>query len=337
MAKNRVYVFPTILKGEKKKNSYIENLISALSDTGSEVINFRNVRKRGVADLFLHLDANKFVLNWPENLAARKYGGIQVLLYFVFLLAAKGLRKNLIFILHNKKAHNHTSFLSKLCLSYTARWSNSVLTHSKDGLAYYRSTYGKNNVYFFPHPVYPEARFVASDKNLYDFIIWGSIEPYKNVLGFLEYLVSDGRADKYKILVCGSCKNQTYASQIDVICRSYPNITFRNEFLSEQVLGQYIAESKAILFTYNESSVLSSGALVYSLGSRKVIIGPAVGSFKELSKEGLIATYTTFSQIFDLYKTFQPDVDKIEDYLTNNTWQAFARFVDSHKTGAEIQ
>lgn len=67
-----------------------------------------------------------------------------------------------------------------------------------------------------------------------------------------------------RILIVGRCPESKYAKEIDdAIAES--NITFDNRFFSDKELRNSISQSKVILFTCNTESVLSSGALIYSL------------------------------------------------------------------------
>lgn len=327
MSFNKVYVFPTILGGEIKKNPYIFNLLESLSNGKYEVTNFTKKGKKGVSDLFQHLDSDLFIINWPENLASRRFGFFQVILYLNFLFLLKFKNKKIIWIMHNKQAHNSSSFFSKVCVYATAKLSTIVVTHSLEGVDYYKAKYKKDNIYSFPHPIYPNLSFPSDIAIEYDFIIWGSIDSYKNILGFLEFIQLDKNSQNYKFLICGKCTDLIYAQKINKIVNNTTYITFINDFISDEDLACYIAKSKAIIYTYNESSVLSSGALIYSLCSKKVIIGPNFGNFKELSEVGIIATYQNFHEIYGIFKTFKPNLPQLKRYEESYSWENFVTYI----------
>ena len=49
--------------------------------------------------------------------------------------------------------------------------------------------------------------------------------------------------------------------------------------------------ARVILFPYSAQSILSSGALMTSLNSAAAIVGPDVGSFRDLAQEGMVETF----------------------------------------------
>lgn len=321
----KIYVYPNYEVGAQKKNPYIFHLVSSLSERYS-VTNHTSAVKKGVSDIVSHFDADTFIINWPENLASRRFGFVQVVIFISLLLRIKAAKKKIIWIMHNKEAHHSKSWLSNLCMSVAAKMSTYTITHSLDGIEHYKTTYKKDNIVYYPHPVYPDLHFPVNEV-VYDFIIWGSIDAYKNILVFLEFLQKNVEAAKYKFLICGSCKDKGYLDKILNAIDEMPNVTFINEFLSDSRLAAFISQSKAIIYTYNQSSVLSSGALIYSLSSKKMIIGPYFGNFKELADNGLIATYQTFTDIFEAYKSFVPSISHIDEYINTYTWANFSEFI----------
>jgi hypothetical protein len=70
-------------------------------------------------------------------------------------------------------------------------------------------------------------------------------------------------------------------------------------------------------------SVLSSGALIFSLPAKKLIIAPYVGSFKDLGDMGIVANYHSFNDIANLTNYFELDKTKIDEYLNTYTWDNF--------------
>ena len=92
-----------------------------------------------------------------------------------------------------------------------------------------------------------------------------------------------------------------------------------NEFLEEDILRRYISKSKVILFTYSLDSVLSSGALIYSLNFGKKIIGPNGGAFKDM--HSIVDCYDSFDNIADIIDIDKKvDISIVKEYINNNTW-----------------
>ena len=79
------------------------------------------------------------------------------------------------------------------------------------------------------------------------------------------------------------------------------------------------------MFTYKGKSVLSSAALMYSLGHGANIIGPNVGAFRDLKEFNLINTYESYD---DLLKKVQinenrVDLNKLNKFIEDNSWKNF--------------
>jgi hypothetical protein len=90
----------------------------------------------------------------------------------------------------------------------------------------------------------------------------------------------------------------------------------------------YISQSRAVLFTYLENSILSSGALMDTLRYAPLVIGPACGAFNDLKEEGLILTYNDYAHLKVLLAAelrFKPDVNKIQQFITENSWENFGK------------
>ena len=328
MYKTKIYVYPTIHDKGRKRNPYIANLIQGLEEVGYEVTNFKKLPKRGVIDILRHFNANTFIINWPENLYSLRLGFFQVIVYCLLLVAIRLSGKKIIWILHNKEAHSNKSYFSSFSMWITAKMSNSVVTHAFHGIKFFKEKYRKSNITAFPHPVYPDISFPKDVPIKYDFIIWGAIDPYKNILSFLKYVEDhNDELKQYTFLICGSCKNVSLANQINQLVERNRNIHFENKFFSDADLAIAIAQSRVILYTYKESSVLSSGSVIYSLSAKKLIIGPNFGNFQELASGGQIVVYETYEEIFKLFSSSIVNERKIDEYHNQYTWNSFAQYI----------
>ena len=83
----------------------------------------------------------------------------------------------------------------------------------------------------------------------------------------------------------------------------------------------FISNSRSILFTYSSDSILSSGALIYSLNFLKQIIGPNVGFFHELKE--IVRCYNNFEEISNIPINEGVDEFKIKSYINKNQWYSF--------------
>jgi hypothetical protein len=200
-------------------------------------------------------------------------------------------------------------------MAFMAKYSTKIITHSEEGVSFFNQYYPKykGKAYYIPHPIYTEQIF-TSDEIVWDYIIWGTITPRKKILEFVQYAIKEPFFQSKKIIICGKCNNTIYDNEIKKHITN--NFTYINKFLSDEELSIYIKKSKCILFTYNAESLLSSGALIYSLNYCKPIIGPNAGNFIDL--KNIVTCYKTFDEIPYLKINF--DYNHLLYYIQENTW-----------------
>jgi len=332
MQKN-IYIYPITSRGkDEAANPYIYNLTQSLS-LNYNIVNKMYPSSSGCLQLFkFFFKTNIFYFNWIENLPDRKFGKIQSLLFLIFVLLAKSFNKNIVWTMHNKTSHSKTNiFLKKLLIKTLLKHSNYVITHSKEGIQYGHELYKNSKIVFFPHPVLSsEIKPINKNGNIknYDIIIWGLMSPYKGILEFVKYLF-DHKIIKYRIIIIGKFVSNDYYQE--VMKYKTENIQIINNFISKTELFNYIDQSKITLFTYQNSSVLSSGALIDTLAQLTNIVGPNTGSFKDLCEENLVVTYNNFDELMKILeksKQNQLEIDKqkICKYLDNCTWEKYSSF-----------
>lgn len=315
-----IYIYPTYTPSrDKSGNLYIKLFHDAFKNHNDWKVKNR-CWKIGISSLFANLDADVFVIHWVDLIPFKRGGKIQFLLFLLGILVLKVLRKRIIWILHNKRSHRGPSRWVDMGMAYLAKMADRVIVHAKNGIDFFEMKYPscKGKCTYIPHPVYSSEICKAGVKR-WDYIIWGAVGERKYIAEFLEYIKSDYFFSDKKILICGKCSDKQYAERITKACSV--NVTFENEFLSDAELHERIIQSRCILFTYNTDSVLSSGALVYSLNFCVPIIGPRAGSFVDL--DGIVACYDTFEDIKHIHLT---DVsEQCLNYIKENIWEKFPK------------
>lgn len=314
----RIYIYPTYTPSrDKSGNLYIKHFHDAfISDANYSVIN--RFWYLGIASMLFNLDADIFVIQWIDLIPQKRFGKVQFRLFLLVVKIAKLLNKKIIWVLHNKHAHNGVSKMVDIGMTFMSQVSSAVLVHSKEGINFFNELYPyyKGKCKYIPHPVY-SSNIYKSDDIRFDYIVWGTISRRKNIAPFLHEVKENRKFTGKNILVCGKCNDKEYLNTIRNELAD--NITFINEFIDDERLTNYILQSKAILFTYSTNSLLSSGALIYSLNFCKPIIGPNAGSFADL--RGIVSTYNTFSDIPEI--EISDNRDLIESYIKDNLWKSF--------------
>lgn len=311
-------------------NPYINDFINYF---GKDLVfvNRNNPSNSGILDIIKYLFKIDFIfLNWIENIPERKAGILQTILLILLLPSTKILGIKIIWTMHNKLSHSKEKhYLKKLIFKKMLKYSDIILTHSSEGIIYGEEmlTGSRIKIHYYPHPI-KDRRLSSHMAKKYDLIIWGTISPYKGIDKFLEYIHFNKLEKKYKILIIGKITTNEYSEKLEKF--KSENIFIENKFIEDSLLQELIAMSKLVLFTYSQSSILSSGVLMDSLGYGANIIGPDTGGFADLEKEGIIKSYADFHDMFMIideqlsdYNTLIPK-EKLDKFLVDNSWDKFA-------------
>ena len=320
----KAYIYPNNYK-KQITNPYLNDFIESLSP----YINFVNEPKSvpsGIIDLLNYINRIDFIfLNWIEDLPDKKGGIFQTTLFLMLLLIMKLKGIKIFYVLHNKESHySSNKFLKNTIRKAIFRNADYIICHSSEGLNLSEKIKTKN-IKYIPHPFNSFNRTGYSTKKEYDILIWGSIRPYKGIDNYLKYLESKNLLNKYKLLIIGKIFPPEYETEL--MKYNSGMIQIENKFIDDSNLNDLIAKSKLVLFTYNEKSVLSSGALVYSLSQGALVIGPKTGAFQDLNSEGIINVFENYDDLIEKidfqlsHQTLYPD--KISEFVKNNSWQSF--------------
>lgn len=321
------YIYPISARGVVT-NPYIDDFIESMGT----YLNFVNKDKpsiTGIFDLLKYLFETDYIfLNWIEDIPDRKNGLAQTIFLLILLSTANCLKKRIIWTMHNKISHSYSHLLWKKVIFKTLlKRSDRIITHSCEGVQYVENILrgSRQKIIYLPHPVKNRINKNNIEKK-FDILIWGKICPYKGIVEFLEYLYKNNYQNKYRILVIGIATSKSYFDSL--LQYSNQNIIIKDDYLSDAYLQSIISQSRVVLFTYFKSSILSSGALMDSLGFGGKIVGPNVGAFADLAKEGLIRTFNNFDDIIpilnDELDNEYGSSNKLELFLRDNSWDKYA-------------
>ncbi len=329
MIKAYIYPNPAAIRNsiDLAGSPYVSHLRTALRQYAG-INDLSKPTKYGILDIFRYLfRLDMIVFNWIEDLPDKKGGYLQCLLLVFLLNFMKIRRKKIIWVMHNKLSHQKRNlFLKKYTFSLMLKKSDLIITHAREGVSYAGSLFrgAANKIRFVHHPMMRQP-VQSGLKYKFDIIIWGKIVPYKGVDKFLRFLKEQSLLEKYRICIAGEIYPPQYKTEI--VQYANQNIIIEDKFLPEDELNCRIGESKIILFTYINDSVLSSGALMDSLIYNRYVIGPAVGAFKDLAEEKVINTYTDYIELIQLIDALlvkEFDYENRKVFINNNTWESFA-------------
>jgi hypothetical protein len=330
-----VYIYPISAKIEESVayNPYIDDFIESM-ETRFNFVNKGKPSTTGIFDFLKYLFQTDYVFfNWIEDVPDKKGGLAQAIFLLLFLNTSKFLSIKVFWTMHNKLSHSVDHlFLKKMIIKTLLKKPDGIITHSSEGILYAESIVPqcREKIIYLPHPVKNRNSKAGIEKKI-DILIWGTISPYKGIAEFLEYLYDKKLQNKYEILVIGKATSKDI---FDILLRyANQNIAIKNECPDHYSLQSIISQSRLVVFTYAKSSVLSSGALMDTIGFGANIIGPNVGAFADLEKEGLLRTFNDFTGLIlildeELHKAAEICNDKVMRFLGDNSWFKYAEKID---------
>lgn len=325
-----IYFYPprVPLDRDVVHNPYTSNFIEGFGENAS-VINKDTFSKISILDLFKYIfKMDVVIFNWIENIGHRKYGKFQFLLFLVAFKILEIRKVKIIWIFHNIKPHKGENIISRYVYSLFFDTSDLIVTHSKKAEKYIRKRSSKN-ILFTHHPNHKidiekgESKELSTNNNKQnDFLIWGSIEPYKGILEFLYFNEQHPQSPPVSIQIIGRCSNPSYEKKIQKYINE--NISFENKNAPFSELKTYIDNSKFVLFPYHSKSISSSGVLLDTLSLNGSCIGPNTGSFSDLAKEDLCYVFDSYKEILDMISTKKAiNKDKMQCFVAANSWENF--------------
>lgn len=324
----KIYYYPSCPPGGYG-NPYSTNVKDAWTKYGEVLENNETPVKPAVKGLLNNCcKADIFLLNWMEGIANHRGGFVQYFLARLCLLIIRVRRRKIVWTLHNIHPHGGANKYTEKMSNYLYNHADLIIAHSKDAQEYAEKK-ASCPVYYVCHPFNTFRQTVSGIEKTQDILIWGTIYPYKGIPQFLEEVKS--REAKLTVKIVGTCPDSNLLDELKTSLKDNQNILFENRRSDFKELVQLIATSKYVLFPYIGGSVSSSGALMDTIAMGGIAIGPNVGAFKDLSKEGICVTYNDYDDLFRKLQTpTDVSVKYVECFVKQNSWENFAKFVIDH-------
>jgi len=323
-----VYIYPETDSG-KRLNPYLDDLEAAIK-TQYNRVSSPSLLKGMQALLFAIPQTDVFLLNWIEDIPKRRFGLLQVPFVFLFVILCKVKGAKVVWTLHNKLSHK-PSFWTVQISRFLYKHADVLLTHAQEAFAWYELRFGHTTAqtHYRMHPTkaYPA---IAHQEKTFDILIWGSVTAYKGVDDFLEFLKANALLTKYRIKVVGNFSSVPLHQK--VMQYQSANIHIENRSISFDELNMLVAQSKIVLFTYRQNSVLSSGALMDSISMNGSVLGPNIGAFKDLNEMGMVRTYHDFQHLRGLlddilHNDWDNNIDSSR-FIHENLWENFSLWLN---------
>ena len=335
MSRKKIYVAPSANRKEGYSNRYfvvLKRELAAYFDVLEE--DNKPCLAQGLALLANSFKADVFLLSFVETVAFQKLAFFQYLLAMAAMAVMRLRGKEILFIFHNPRPHKGENWMSKSLTKTQLKRSRAVISHSNEAADLAReivSGMGEDpsKVCYTCHPVMVTDTLPALSEARDDTVlIWGNILPYKGVLEFASSQVV--RDAGLNVRIVGKCKDPVLSAKIEeaVDQLSATRFTFENRSAGFDELAGIISRSRWVVFPYLPGSVSSSGVLIDTIAMGGNPLGPAVGAFLDLEKEGVCSVYKSVEEMVALLLGDRsiPE-EKRRLFIESNSWPVFAAMV----------
>jgi beta-1,4-mannosyltransferase len=312
-----------------KTNEYIDQFVDVLNQR-SLVVNYKKRPLPRSLDILKYaFSSDVMLLNWPEDIVHLRWGQAQYLLTVITLFGFKLFGGKIIWICHNKNTHKKgRKFSSNHARRFFTWIADQIIVHSSDARKHFTK---EKKVVFLHHPRYQrEKQLIESQPQQFDVLIWGNLSPYKGLIEFVREYKQLGHS--YSVKIVGKGEND-YGTLLKKEAEG-SNISIQDQFLSDNDLQQCFASCKVILLPYLDKDTFSSGALIHSLNSQRIVLGPAIGNFVDINKLGACLVYRDNEELFSTLSRLLSSSEVYNDTLSSlrtginifyhqNSWEHF--------------
>ena len=269
--------------------------------------------------------ADIFIINWLESVPFLRFGYLQYVLARIGLKVIQWRKKKIIWRFHNKHPHQGDNKQSRKIQDILFRQSQLIISHSEEAAEYARLKV-ENKVIYKCHPIMPiSVDSFHGEVEACDVLIWGAILPYKGIYEFISN--EEIQNTNLRIRIIGRCSDNELCNKIRSQCNQY--ITFENRRIDFNELAVCISKSRYVLFPYIGDCVSSSGALIDTIALGGIPVGPHIGAFKDLEKEGVCITYKNNKTLLSILQEKNTVSINKSFFMKNNSWESFVRIIKS--------
>ena len=276
----------------KDRNPYNYLLYSSLEKLGVEVLepwSFSDLRTASI-----------WHLHWPENFLYER-SIIRAWVRFFWLVFKISLTKifkvKIIWTVHNLTPHKSVShFLKKIFYKFFPLICDGFIflsTASKNQSNIWGVRISSSMRAVIPHGSYKSIvdpkisrqssrKSLGIDPNKFIFLFFGQIRAYKNVPKLLMEFNQLLMPDALLCIVGSTLREQSIAPQIQSLSGKNDQVIFKDEFVQENELQQWVAASDVVVLPYK--SVTNSGSALYALSCNRPVIAPKISALFEIQK-----------------------------------------------------
>lgn len=272
--------FTDSTKTEELLGFEIRNYLGAFSKVRFFI--FQNLKLRSRRNFYLSATLAKRLKQYDII----HFNGINAVLPVLMVFLKK---KKLLFTIHDIKSHSgektRFNFAEKL-IKYIIRSRYPLIIQNLKDFIFLNQKYPKisSKFKFIPFSVldvYREFKTSAAKAPVSDLLFFGRISPYKGIEYLIDALeILDSKEIKVKTIIAGQGTIYFKSDNLEKL-----NIELINKYIKNNELVALIENTKVIVCPYTDAT--QSGVVMTAFAFNKPVIASAVGSFKEVVKDGI--------------------------------------------------
>jgi glycosyltransferase involved in cell wall biosynthesis len=328
MKKKQIALFPFA----SDSNKYIDLVKSAYENLGLSVVPFVGWRSK---------EYDYISLNWYESAQDLKLYTRRIIVLLKLALE----KKNIIWTVHNKKAHEVRNCLfEKSLIRLLLRISYKIIVHSKSTVDIVKYFNSKKKllakVVFVPHPNYI-GRYGKADRgdntpvnrDSLQLLFIGLIRPYKNIELLID-VVNELSLPNLKLKICGKA-DIGYQRFLNKLIGSNGAIITDFNFIKDDDIPNLIADSHLLVLPYNLESSLNSGTVILAFSYKRSVLSSLIGTLMDIDDKTIFFSYEYKTmeehkaelkkQLLCIYQKYENKYDellelgeKCYEYVSNN-------------------
>lgn len=314
----------------KGKNLYVKNIVDAIAESGYDTISMREIIKNP----FLFFSCKVFLFNWMENIESKNRMNqlIEFIIKNILIYSIKCCKKKLLFVMHNRQAHNSESRYSFYLMKKLLQKADNVIIMCMYSVNVIQDEYSikniENKIQYIPHPNYSRnyqfpinqsSKFNFHKKDELIFLFFGAISPYKNIEIMIDvFMQACKKYAKAKLIIAGNPSSLEYEKILLEKIHS-KNIITLFKYIPDNDIPLLYKYADIVILPYEKTKSLNSGAAFLSFTFKKTIICPRIGTILDLEPLNCIYSYDYVSEE-QHYKSLKEQIEKvIADFTKEST------------------
>lgn len=281
-------------------NLYVNNIIDSIKRLEYNVISLRKI----INEPKYFFKCKIYILNWFENIESNQQF-IEYIIKVIFIHLLKICNKKIIFVFHNRKAHNSNSPYSCKLIKLLLSKTDIIIIMNHFSIEIINKDYNIKNINkkirFVPHPNYihnynvdyinPKKQSNKSNNIVFLFI--GAISPYKNIELIIDVFNKITKTlNNIQLIIAGNPYSKEYANNLQRRIADNTNIQTDFRYIPDSDIPNLYEKADIVVLPYDINTSLNSGAAFLSFSFKKTVLCPRIGTIRDFEHLGDIYSYS---------------------------------------------